>query len=99
MKFGPWAPPNCLKIKANGATKTKLLQRFSKSHDFLEILRFLDPKLDPKIIKIRFENEVEKILAFGSQIYCILEQFWGRKSTEQRPSWRKVNFAKNLVFA
>ena len=42
MKFGPWAPPNCLKIEANGATKTELLARFSKSHDFLEILKFLD---------------------------------------------------------
>ena len=68
MKFGPWAPSNCLKIEANGAIKAELLPRFSKSHDVLKIFRFLELQADPKIIKIRFENEVEKTIAFGSQI-------------------------------
>ena len=48
MKFGPWAPPNCWKIEANGATKTKVLPRFSKSHDFLKILRFLYFQIGPQ---------------------------------------------------
>ena len=80
MKFGPWAPPNCLKIEANGATKTKLPPSSLKVMIFSKFQGFWTSKLDTKIIKIRFENEVEKTLAFGSQI-----GFWSNFGVDNRP--------------
>ena len=68
MKFGPWAPPNCSKIEANGATKQSSYQGSLKVMIFSKFKGFWTSKLDPQITKIRFENEVEKTLVFGSQI-------------------------------
>ena len=71
MKFGSWTPRNCFKIKANGTIpvpKQSSYQGSPKVMVFPKFHKFWTSKLDPKIIKIRFENEVEKTLAFGSQI-------------------------------
>ena len=67
-KFGPQAPQNCSEIEANGSTKAEFLPRSFKSYNFLEIQWFLTSKWDPKINKIRFENEVEKTTALRTQI-------------------------------
>ena len=52
----------------------------SKVVIFSEFHGFSSSKLEVKIIEIRFENEVEKLIAFGSEFSWILEQFWFRKS-------------------
>ena len=65
---------------------------------FLKFGEVRDSKMESKIMKIRFENEVEKTIAFGSESWWISEYFWPRKSTEKRPSSRNADFTKNLVF-
>jgi len=66
-KYGHWNPPNFRKIDAKGTAKAKLPPRLSKSTDFIKFDEFWDSKLEPKIMKIRFENEVVKTIAFGSE--------------------------------
>ena len=68
----------------------------SKVVIFSEFHGFSTSKLKAKIMKIRFENEVEKPIAFGSEFSWILEQFCLRKSAEKRPVEGKLILWKTM---
>ena len=66
-KFGHWSPPNYIKTMPKALPKQSSPQDYQKVWILSKFNEFWDSKLEPKIMKIRFENEVEKTIAFGSE--------------------------------
>ena len=88
-----------LKSKPMALPKQSSYQGPPKVVIFSKFNGFWTSKSDPQIIKIRFENEVEKTIASGSKFGWLLKQFRVRKPTKKRPSWRKLAFTKKHIFA
>ena len=65
-KFGHWSPPNYIKTMPKALPKQSYLQDYQKVRILSKFDEFWVSKWEPKIMQIRFANEVEKTIAFGS---------------------------------